>query len=776
MKLIKKTIIRPIGLFFGLFVLIQTAMGQQTNKSGDYAIIPYPEKLVPVEGKFDITRKTTISVSSLQFKNEQKFLNAMLANFLGGSLAVKMTPSKANTIIIKYDKSIKASEGYRLTVNTKQIVLTARNPAGMFYAIETLRQMLPDAVEKGKGIALSLKAVNISDQPRFEWRGMMLDVSRHFFSLAYLRKYVDMMALYKMNKLHLHLSDDQGWRIEIKKYPRLTELSSQRTYNKHDSALVKLEQETGNPDYKIDPKHQTVDKNGTISYGGFYTQQEMKSFIKYAQERHVEVIPEIDMPGHMLAAAKAYSFITCDSTLGDGRGFSNPICPCNPQVVEFAKDIYAEIADLFPSKYLHIGGDEVEKRNWAKSAECQALLKQMGSTNLNEIQNHFTRQMKDFLSSKGKILVGWDEISEAGLDSNAVVMFWRSWEPGIPKHATANNNKVVLSPCGPLYFDFVPDLNSLNEVYHYDPLSAAYEIPQTKTQNIIGVQGNLWTEFIPTEERADYMIMPRMTALSEVGWTYKQGYSSYLERLSHQYKRLDDLNVNYRMPDIEGLVEQNAFVGEKSYFKQSPLNYFKIRYTVDGSLPNAKSPMMDKPVKINRDLNLNIALFNPAGRRGDVSKLNFQGQQYRVDQKVTNIKNGLNCSLYIGNFSLTAEMKAKPDSVFFVSKIEIPQAVATTTFGLKFNGYIEVPQTGIYSFYLNSDDGSVLLLDGEKVVDNDGLHPPKEKGAEIALVRGLHVLDLNFINGAGGSVLELKYSLGNSKPIKVPENWLKSDK
>jgi hexosaminidase len=746
-------------------------------QTGRYNIIPYPAILEPQKGEFIINKQTAFIVSpgAAIFNNEKPFLKRMITSYLGtGALGVKSNLGK-NVIVLKYDASIKTEEGYKLTINPEKITLSAKNPAGMFYAMETLRQLLPADVEKGKGASLAVPAVNIDDQPAFEWRGMMLDVSRHFFSVEYLQKYVDMMALYKMNKLHLHLTDDQGWRIEIKKYPDLTSKSGWRTFNNQDTLCMKAAAETGNTDMKIDEKH-IVQKDGKTLYGGFYTQQQMKEFIEYAASRHVEVIPEIDMPGHMMAAVKLYNYLTCDGTLGDGRGFSNPICPCNPQVLDFAKDIFSEIADLFPSKYIHIGGDEVDKRNWDKSPVCQAFMKQKGFTSLDQIQSFFTDYMKMFFQSKGKTLIGWDEIIDGGIDSSAVVMFWRPWAKDAPFNATKNHNKVIMSPDGPLYFDAVADKNALKGVYDYNPLDKQYRLSKDQEPYISGVQANLWSEMVPTEARADYMIMPRMTALSELGWTHQYLYNSYLERLIQQYKRLDNLKVNYRMPDIEGLVEDNVFVGETAFFKTAPIKYFTIRFTTDGSMPLSTSPALLKPIIINRSLQLKLALFTPDGRRGDVSTLYFESGQYAAAKQISDLQNGISCSLYKGRVDSTVQIKPIADSTFIATRIKIPGNITAADYALKFNGFIDVPKTGVYTFFLNCNDGGGLHIGGKLLIDNDGLHPDKEKGAQVALQKGLQPIALEFVAAGGGDLLDLTYITGNTTPATIPASWFKTIK
>ena len=739
-----------------------------------YNIIPYPAVLEPASGSFNITRQTALIIKpgGFVFSSEEYFLKRMIRSYIGDKALLFKKDAEKNAIILKYDPFL-GPEAYILSVNPSNIIISAKDPAGMFYAIETLRQLLPAAIESGKGSVLSVPALFIQDKPAFEYRGMMLDVSRHFFSIEYLEKYVNMMSLYKLNKLHLHLTDDQGWRIEIKKYPRLTDESGWRTFNRNDSACIKLANETGNTDFNIDKEH-IINKDGKMLYGGFYTQQEMRSFILYAAKRHVEIIPEIDMPGHMMAAIKIYPELTCDTGLNKGDGFSKPICPCKENVLEFAKNVYTEIAALFPSKYIHVGGDEVEKSSWEKSPVAQKFRESKGFKNMDQVQSYFTDYMKRFFASKGKTLIGWDEIIDGGIDSSAVVMFWRSWAKNAPYNGTENHNKMIMSPDGPLYFDAIPDSHALPAVYKYDPFDPVYRLDEGQKGLIIGVQANLWSEMVPSEKRADYLTMPRLTALAELGWTHKQLFDSYIQRYNSQYERLDDLKVNYQLPYLDNLVENNVFVGVTSFFVKSPSGRFVIHYTTDGSLPTISSPSLDSPVSIDHSLIFKLALFTPTGRSGDVYVLHFDSKQYAQPDVTGSPNNGLIAALYKGGFDRTTHIKATPDSTFTTSVIDVPKTITAPEFGLKFNGYINVPEDGVYTFYLNCNDGGVLRICNKVIIDNDGLHPDKEKGGQVALMKGLHNFDVDFIEGGGGYLLDLKYSVGNSEPKNIPASWLKS--
>jgi hexosaminidase len=499
-------------LFYGCFFWSGPLQAQPSQPS--LPLIPYPTSVAVTEGHFTINTQTTLVFKGGAgvFTDEEAYLRHMVDAYVGPWALKTSSKAASNCIILEVDPTIRSSEGYYLSVTPERVMLASRTAAGMFYAIQTLRQLLPAALENDHGQSLEVPCVEIEDEPAYPYRGMMLDVSRHFFSVAYVKKYIDMMAMYKMNKLHLHLTDDQGWRIEIKKYPLLTQRSAWRSLNDQDSACMKLAATTGNPDFQLDPAHMHGGQ-----YGGFYTQEQMKDVIRYAAARHIEIIPEIDMPGHMMAAILQYPWLTCEpSVAGGGDGFSVPICPCKDTVFKFAMNVFGEIVNLFPSKYIHIGGDEVEKSDWKKSPLVRRFMAQQHIPTEDSLQSFFTGYMQRFFQSRGKTLVGWDEIVQGGIDSSAVVMFWRPWARDAPRKATANGNKVIMSPDGPFYFDAWPDRQSLSTVYHYNPVDSIYGMSAAQAQNIIGVQANLWTERVPTEARADYLVMPRLTALAEL--------------------------------------------------------------------------------------------------------------------------------------------------------------------------------------------------------------------------------------------------------------------
>lgn len=763
---------KAISKYLWASALVLTCVGTVSAQETavKFPLIPYPAHLTAGEGSFTITAKTGI-VTSNTFNTEAYALKELLGTGLGKPVEVSKV-KKAHAINLIYDDSITAPEAYSMSVTKDQVAIRAKDPAGVFHAVETIRQLLPVGIEAGVAQKqLSLPVVAIEDAPVYGWRGMHLDVSRHFFSVSYLKKYIDRMALYKMNKLHLHLTDDQGWRIEIKKYPLLTQAGAWRTFNNQDSACMKKAKD--NPDFVIDKEH-IVQKNGKTLYGGFYTQAEMKGVVAYAAARHIDIVPEIDMPGHMMAAINSYPFLTCDGENKWGELFTKPICPCNESTFEFAENVFTEIMQVFPSKYIHIGGDEVDRTNWGKSDACKALMAKEGIKDLAGLHSYFINRMEKFFNSKGRKLIGWDEVIEGGISPTAIIMYWRTWVPDAPVKAVKNGNTVIMTPGEPLYFDNQPDQYAISKVYHFNPVPKALNAEEAKS--IIGAQANVWSEMIPSEKRADYMVMPRMTALAEMLWTHKESeYDSYLQRLTQQYKRMDAMKINYRLPDLPNLLNEYVFTDEGKLNIAPPLPTLTIRYTTDGTLPTAKSPVLPSPLSIKNSELVRVAAFTPAGTRGDVYNLNYTQQQLLGPVKIASPKPGLTATYYKAFFKKTALMQnAKVDSTFTTDRIEVPATVNAPSFGITYKGYIDVPADGIYSFYLTCDDGGVLYIGGKTVVDNDGNHSAQERSGQVALKMGEHPFKLDFIEGGGGFKLLLKYSVNGSAPQDVPPSWFKN--
>lgn len=540
------------------------------------------------------------------------------ANFLIQYLKQKNIEQEINndeilaTIIYLNKKGTSQNdEAYKLTVD-KSIEISSTTSAGIFYGIQSLIQLIGTQKKQ-----IELYSVLITDAPRFKWRGMHLDCSRHFFPVSFVKKYIDMLALHKMNTFHWHLTDDQGWRIEIKKYPLLTEIGSKR--------------------------HETiVDKNfepyigDNKEYEGFYTQDDIKDIVKYAEERHITIVPEIEMPGHAVAALTAYPQFSCNRTPLDVYtkwGVSDDVFCVKDSTFHFIYDILNEVMDLFPSKYIHIGGDEVPKTRWKVCKNCQSVIKQNQLKDEHELQSFFIKKIDSFVTSKGRNIIGWDEILEGGLAPNAAVMSWRGEEGGI--EAAKQKHNVVMTPGSHCYFDHyqgnkkteplaIGGYTTLEKVYSYNPIPAT--LSKEDEQYILGAQGNLWTEYIPTPDHAMYMALPRLCALSEVLWTSNfkpKNYEYFVKRLVNHFKLLDELKINYSKAiydvDINSSVKNNQI--EVELISNIPIA--KIRYSINSTAPNASSAIYTKPILVNETSLIQTGLFADGKLLGKINTQAF---------------------------------------------------------------------------------------------------------------------------------------------------------
>lgn len=756
-------------LFFVFSVALPVSAQTVSGGTKVPAIIPYPSSVNLGAGEFVFTPQTTV-VADAGFDAALAALQKIAQQAFGKTLA----KSSAPRIQLLKDESIAGAEGYKIVISAKQVVLSAKDPAGMFRAVQTLRQLAPVEVEKntGKLKKFTVPVLTVSDEPAFAWRGLHLDVARHFFSIDYIKRLLDRMALYKLNKLHLHLTDDQGWRLEIKKYPLLTEQGAWRVFDKNDSLCMR--QAPANPDMALEPQH-VVQRQGKTMYGGFYTQDQIKDLVQYAADRYIDIIPEIDMPGHMMTAIHAYPELSCEGGSKWGELFSTPICPCKESTFEFAQNIFTEVMALFPSEFIHLGADEVDRKTWAQSELCQELMKKEGLTDVAELQSYFVKRMEKFFQSRGRKLIGWDEILEGGVSPTANVMYWRAWVPAAPVHAAKNGNHVIMSPGNPLYFDNPPDGHSLSDIYHFSVVPKGLTAQEGRF--IIGAQANLWTERVPSDARADYMYFPRTLALAERVWSTSLDFSSFSQRLVSHYSRLDALGVHYRLPDLVGLSEENVFTDQKTVYVKPPLPGLTIRYTTDGTTPTANATAMNKSLVIRQPTLVRLAAFNATGLRGDVYSLNYKKESFLEPEKTTDVQQGLSVRYYKKLFKSATRLETvAADSQYVAASIVRPEFNTAPSFGLKFDGFIDVPETGIYSFYLLVDDGGILTIGDKVVVNNDGHHAPIEKSGQIALKKGLHRFRLDFIEGGGGYTLDVKYGMENGAPTPIPASWLKFKK
>lgn len=515
-----------------------------------YQILPEPVQLTPKSGQFILTADTKIVLTSKTQKLQQvtRYLSRLLKPATGFNLEISNDPGEANIILFSLDNNINHPEGYILDISPHQVLIRARQAVGAFYAVQSLRQLLPPEIESKEMVESAewrIPCATIEDAPRYAYRGMHLDVGRHFFPIEFIRKYIDMLALHKMNYFHWHLTEDQGWRIEIKKYPKLQEIASQRKETLVGHNRDKPQKFDGQP------------------YGGFYTQEEIQRLVFYAQSRFVNIIPEIEMPGHSQAALAAYPNLGCTNgpfeTATKWGVFKEVYCP-KEETFQFLEDVLEEVFALFPGKYIHIGGDECPKDRWKESQFCQNLIKKEGLKDEHELQSYFIKRMEKFINANGKSLIGWDEILEGGLAPNATVMSWRGTEGGIA--AAKQGHDVIMTPTSHCYFDYyqakpegeplaIGGFLPLDTVYSFEPTPIDLSLEEQK--HILGAQGNLWTEYIKTPEQLEYMAFPRAIALAEVVWSPKEkrNFASFKKRLKHHSKRLDQLNVNYGKHHID---------------------------------------------------------------------------------------------------------------------------------------------------------------------------------------------------------------------------------
>ncbi|WP_339870018.1 family 20 glycosylhydrolase [uncultured Algoriphagus sp.] len=557
-------------------------------------------------GQFHLSAKTQLLVEDSEaFPEEVAFFQSMMAQALGQKLT---DASGENVIEIRKSGENETPESYHLSISSDKILLEAGDAEGIFYGMITLRQLLPSNIESGEAMEeINLPALEIKDQPQYDWRGMHLDVSRHFFSMDYLRRYVDLLALYKLNKLHLHLTDDQGWRIEIKKYPELTEQGAWRTFNDQDS--ICMDKAIEDPRFALEPKH-LEERNGKLHYGGFYTQEELREFVSYAQSRHVEIIPEIDMPGHMMAAIAIYPELACNGEAAWGDLFSTPLCPVNEEVYTFVENVLTEVIDIFPSKYIHIGADEVEKKTWEESAAAKQFMKDNGMQNVNELQSYFVNRVSSFLQQNGKEVVVWDDAMAGGIDPELKVMYWRNWVAGVPDQAVENGNEVILTPGDPFYFSS-PN-SKLFDIYN-KPLVGS-KFPKELSHKIKGIQACLWTETIPSEALADAMLFPNVLALAERAWSYEstQEWDSFKTRLKNQLPRLEQLGVKYEYNPSTKLI---PFMNVDTEAKQigitleSEISQPIIYYTTDGTEPSTASNLYKGEFFVKGSASIAAAVF-----------------------------------------------------------------------------------------------------------------------------------------------------------------------
>lgn len=726
-------------------------------------IIPVPMELTQSEGAFTLKKSTAIAVSSPDFAPVAAYLAAKIKGSTGYDLQIVQQSNPDNAIVLELDTRVPVGmEGYLLNSTPTGVVIRARTPQGIFYGVQTLLQLLPAEIESPepiKGIEWSLPVVSIKDEPRFVYRGLMLDVARHFNSVEFIKKQLDVLAMFKINRFHWHLTEDQLWTIEIKQYPKLTQIGSQR-----------------------------VEGDGT-THGGFYTQEQIKEVVSYAAERFIDVIPEIELPGHALAALSAYPEYSCT-----GGPFKNRIiwgvesdvyCAGNEATMQFVENIISEVAALFPSQYFHIGGDECPKERWEKCPKCQAKARELGlkmkidSTGKRhsveeQLQSHFIKRIAKHLAGLGKQMIGWDEILEGGLAPDAIVMSWRGVAGGI--EAAKQGHQVIMTPgSGGMYIDHyqgAPEVEpvtiggnaNLKKTYSYDPIPV--DLPQDKQQYILGAQCNMWTEYDKSADVVEYMIYPRILALAELTWSQAshRDWDSFSQRVNNAYARLDYHQINYHIPLPEGTVTQNVvFTGDSITVPFSNTRDLPMVYTIDGSEPNSSSAQYSGPITVTSDATIKIATLLQTGKISTSRSVEVQKQT--LSPAVTPQVNPENDKLIMtpgltrgqGAVVRTADGLFLSPEDYSKAQFGDPKAIKqfwgdgsnNQEYDMNrpslsvYEGYIELPEDGVYTFASDMDE---LWIDGAKLIDNPNMSRHKNKKYQKALAAGKHSYRMLFNN------------------------------
>ncbi len=612
-------------LLFAFLCFTHTCIGQWNDSSLN--IIPAPKSIQKTNGTFTISSATSIFYDEKEDQPTAVLCRDYIKQLTGLNLPVKQGAVKSNAIVFS-SKGLQPtnaidSEAYRMEIKPASVVVTGKN-AGLFYGFQTLIQL----IRKTSSTSLHIPCAVIDDAPRFRYRGLHLDVALHMFPVWFVKRYIDLMATYKLNTFHWHLTEDQGWRIEIKKYPELTKSGAWRAQTLIGSA-------------QLNPMGYD-----SIPHGGFYTQEEVKDMVKYAADRHITVLPEIELPGHCISALVAYPYLGCGDNPGPYKMieswgiYEDVFCAGKETTFKFLEDVLTEVMELFPSGYIHIGGDEVPKTRWKTCKYCQQRIKDQLLKDEHELQNYFVSRIEKFVNSKGRSIIGWDEILEGGLAPNATVMSWRGEAGGLA--AAKMNHDVIMAPNDYIYFDHYqgkpsqeplgfPGLNSLARVYSYDPQSPTLTPEQQKY--IIGTEACLWTEYVSTTAKAEYMLLPRLLAFSEIAWSARdrKNFNDFQElRLPVHLAAIDSLGLVYRVPTAIGANDDQTFQYKGEPFRvelRSPVKGAKIFYNFDDIDPRETDYEYTGPIIIRvpngEKRILRTIVITPSGKRSNVTRTVF---------------------------------------------------------------------------------------------------------------------------------------------------------
>ena len=752
-------------VFITLLVAMVSCSGEKANQSRNEGIniVPQPNFLVENSGQFTLSDKTQWVVEKGGLKTVIDFFNAKIRQSTGYDLAIGKEEPSTNFISVHINSALEmGEEGYALSVTPEFIQLTGKSAQGVFYGLQTLMQLLPAEIESSGTVRdreWLVPVVEIKDEPRFKWRGMHLDVCRHFVPVENIKKHLDMLAMFKMNTFHWHLTEDQAWRIEIKKYPKLTQIGATR-----------------------------IEGEG-IEYSGHYTQEEVKEIVAYAGERFITVVPEIELPGHALAALTAYPEYSCTGgpfTLRNVWGVEPDVfCAGKEETFTFLENVIDEVAALFPSPYFHIGGDECPKVRWEKCPKCQKRMRQEGLKDEHELQSYVIKRIEKVLVAHGKKMIGWDEILEGGLAESATVMSWRGEKGGI--QAAGQGHDVVMTPSNRVYLDHfqgdsrvepvaIGGYTTLEEAYNYEPVPA--ELAADKVHHIIGTQGNVWTEYMYTPELVEYRVYPRLIALAEVNWTNKdlKNYEGFVQRMANQFVRMDKHNINYHIPLPEGPVNKVVYLDHAKLNFSNTGNYPMV-YTSDGSKPTRYSTRYKQTLIFADDKTVKIATLLPSGKLSAVRSIKVVKTAVIAGEEPITEKVGLSEKYADGTYIKVADLDSvkewKTANAVIDSKgadysrLDYKQPSAHI-----YTGYLDIPEEGIYEFSTNLDQ---FFIANQLLIDNDGeVKRFSRNNSTIALGKGKHAVKLVYLNNViggwpqvwNGPMVEFRL-LGADKFVKV---------
>lgn len=711
-----------------------------TQNAAVLPLIPLPLKQERVQSSpFLFNTQTVISTDQKMFAIQE-----LRTTF--PKLKLKYSAGKSRNVVMFQRDSKLSDEGYTLQVDKDHVLVKYSKPVGALYAIESLKQLRSGSTNK-------FNSVHIEDSPRFKWRGMHLDVSRHFFPASVIKRSLDLMAAVKMNVFHWHLVDDGGWRIEIKKYPKLTQMGAFRRGTGVPWSYTDITLE--------DPKL------GQPSYGGFYTQEEIKEVVKYAADRGITVVPEIEMPGHTLPVLVGYPGLACkNATAYPGSTWTtNVYCAGKEESFQFVENVLDEVIKLFPSKWIHIGGDEVDKKWWNACDDCKARMHDENLKDAHELQSYFVKRVEKYINQKGRSMMGWDEILEGGLAPNASVMSWRGNAGGIA--AAKSGHTVVMSPTSHCYFDFGYDSTSTEKVYNWEPIPN--ELVGSERKLILGGQANVWTEWIPTVERYDRMVWPRAFAMAETLWSDKpKNWGNFQDRLVANLRYLEKQKVAYFLEEPQ---IPYGFAFDKLPMVISKSDFRMPIYTSS----NLNSPAKDWRMLISQELPMNKAFYaaykRADGSLGDIAELYQSSKVFPMP--LVPPPHGLEVSMWNEKFEKVADFATKPgQSKAIADAISLANRPAGEgAFALRFRGRVHFPDQK-FKLYLSSDDGSLLKLNGVTVINNDGLHGDSTKVSGLRAINGMYEMELLFFDAGGASSLRLEYESDTVSRRPLPASWL----